>query len=400
MNLIFLCGLFPNDREKEITSNSKSIIHLGPNKLQWGFVSGLKEHFNTFTVITTPLLTNYPKKYRKLFFFGSLFQVDKNISGVCLGSIRLPLIGLISKFFNLFFYLIKKYIFSKDIHILVYSGHLPYLLSAVLFKIINRNTKICLFVNDLPQFMSNNQNFFYLLLKRIELSVFNVLQHNIDSYIFVTYQTNDLINKRGKPWVLIEGVYDIEESIECNITNKKKIIFYSGTLDSRYGLNYLLEAFCQIESSNYELWICGDGDLKSKILELSSKNCKIKYLGLVNHSEVIELQKRATVLVNPRQPTGEYTKYSFPIKTLEYLASGKPCIMYNLAGLPQDYLDFLIVPKDNTVNALKETILEVCGWDLDKRNQFCELALDFVKQSKSSKTQFNKLYHLLMNYDK
>jgi glycosyltransferase involved in cell wall biosynthesis len=397
MNLIFLCGLFPKDREREIINESMGIIHSGPNKLQWGFVNGLKENFKSFTIITTPLLTNYPKNYKKFFFFGSLFKVDNNISGHCLGSIRLPIIGLISKFINISFFLFKRYAFEKNTHILVYSVHMPYLFSAVLFKIFNRHTKICLFVNDLPQFMSNNKNILYLFLKRIELFIFNILQNNVDSYIFVTDQTNDLINKCGKPWVLIEGVYDINESMESKIISNKKVILYSGTLDSRYGLNQLLDAFCQIELSNYELWICGEGDLKKTILELTSININIKYFGQLTHSQVIQLQREATVLVNPRKPFGDYTKYSFPIKTLEYLASGKPCIMYDLPGMPREYLDFILIPKNESIEALKELIIEVCEWEIENKKQFSNKAFDFILSRKSSKVQFEKFYRMLKN---
>lgn len=397
MNLIFLCGLFPKDREKEIINDSMGIVHSGPNKLQWGFVNGLQENFKSFTIITTPLLTNYPKNYKKIFFFGSLFKVDNNIFGYCLGSIRLPILSLISKFINILFFLFKRYAFEKNTEILVYSVHLPYLFSAVLFKSFNRHTKICLFVNDLPQFMSDNKNIFYLFLKRIELFIFNILQYNVDSYIFVTVQTNDLINKSGKPWVLIEGVYDIDESIETKIISNKKVILYTGTLDSRYGLNHLLDAFGEIELNNYELWICGEGDLKKNIIELTSININIKYLGQLTHSQVIQLQKEATVLVNPRKPIGDYTKYSFPIKTLEYLASGKPCIMYDLPGMPREYLDFILIPKNESLEALKELIIEACEWDIEKKNQFSNKAIDFIVNRKSSKVQFEKFYNMLQN---
>ena len=38
--------------------------------------------------------------------------------------------------------------------------------------------------------------------------------------------------------------------------------------------------------------------------------------------------------VNPRQNNEEFTKYSFPSKTMEYLASGVPVVAYKLDGIP------------------------------------------------------------------
>ena len=400
MDLIFLCGLFPKDRENEILANSKNIVHTGPNQLQWSFVSGLKSYFNKFTVITTPLLTNYPKRYKSLYFKGSKFKITHEINGVCLGSIRLPVIGLISKFINVSFFLFRKYNFQKDVQILVYSVHLPYLLSAVFFKLFNKNCKICLFVNDLPQYMSDNKNRFYLYLKTMELSLFNTLQKQVNSYVFVTEQTNELINTSKKPWVLIEGAFDIKSEGNFVIPTpetEKKIILYTGTLDSRYGLKNLLDAFELIAKENYELWICGDGDLKNHLIGRSKNNSKIKYFGMISYSQVMEIQKKATVLVNPRKPIGEYTKYSFPIKTLEYLSSGKPCIKYDLPGLPREYLDFIIIPDNYTDIALKDTIIEICEWLPDRRKEFCNLAINFIENNKSSKAQFEKLCTLLNN---
>ena len=401
MDLIFLCGLFPKNRENEIFINSKSVVHKGPNELQWTFVRGLKKHFTNFTIITTPLLSNYPKRYKKLYFLGSLFEVNPNVDGICLGSIRLPIIGLLSKFLNILYFLIKKYTSHNEMQILIYSVHLPYLISAALFKTLNKNSKICLFVNDLPQYMSGNNNKIYLYLKSIELYIFKILQKQVDSYVFVTNQTNDLVNINHKPWILIEGVFDINEEDSANfnpLPSDKKIILYTGTLDSRYGLKDLLNTFELIEDTNYELWICGDGDLRNEIVQKVKTNYRVKYFGMLNHKEIVAMQQKASVLVNPRKAIGEYTKYSFPIKTLEYLASNRPCVMYDLPGIPREYLDFFITPTDNTNIALKEKIIEVCEWIPEKRSEFCQAAKDFIKQNKSSEIQFKKLYTLLSNF--
>mgnify|MGYP003303651866 CR=1 FL=1 len=44
------------------------------------------------------------------------------------------------------------------------------------------------------------------------------------------------------------------------------------------------------------------------------------FTGKIDRSQVLALQRSATVLVNPRRNNEEYTKYSFPSKTMEYLA--------------------------------------------------------------------------------
>ena len=63
---------------------------------------------------------------------------------------------------------------------------------------------------------------------------------------------------------------------------------------------------------------------------------RIEFLGMLPRTDVLELQSKATILVNPRQPVGDFTKYSFPSKTIEYMASGTPLLMYKLPGIPEE----------------------------------------------------------------
>ena len=42
---------------------------------------------------------------------------------------------------------------------------------------------------------------------------------------------------------------------------------------------------------------------------------------LMNHPKIVKEEKKSTLLVNPRFTNEEYTKYSFPSKNMEYMAS-------------------------------------------------------------------------------
>jgi glycosyltransferase involved in cell wall biosynthesis len=395
MKIVYLCGLFPKERECEIVDNSLNIIHSGPNKLQWTFLNGLHHHVKNLDILTTPLLTNFPRNYKKLFFRGSKFFVADGIYSYCLGSIRLPLIGLISKFFNILIFLCRRYYRQKDLVIFIYSVHLPYLLSASFFKLLNPKVEICLFVNDLPQYMSHRTDKIYVWLKQIELLLFNYLQRFVNSYVFVTQQLNQLINNENKPWVLIEGVYDEPVLQPKKKIHSQKTLLYSGTLDSRYGLLDLLHAFNLLDSLDYQLLICGEGNLKSKIIEFTKINNRIRYLGQLDTTQVKDLQAQADILINPRKPAGDYTKYSFPIKTLEYLASGKPCISYKLPGIPSEYDKYLIFPDDFSTEALANKIIEVANWDEHLLSEYSRKSQNFILTKKTSQFQFIKFYEMI-----
>lgn len=69
---------------------------------------------------------------------------------------------------------------------------------------------------------------------------------------------------------------------------------------------------------------------------MATKDRRIQYLGSIPHDEILQLQRTASLLVNPRTPEGIYTKYSFPSKTMEYLASGTPTLYMNCQEFPRN----------------------------------------------------------------
>ena len=97
------------------------------------------------------------------------------------------------------------------------------------------------------------------------------------------------------------------------------------------------------------------------------------------------------MLVNPRQNTDIFTKYSFPSKTMEYLASGRPVIGYRLDGIPEEYYKYIQLVNDNSVDALKDKIVEVCSLPADERNRIGMTAREFIVREKNPRVQCQKV---------
>ena len=96
-------------------------------------------------------------------------------------------------------------------------------------------------------------------------------------------------------------------------------------------------------------------------------------------------------------PTGTYTKYSFPSKTMEYLLSGIPTVMYKLEGIPDEYNAFLnYFPSENT-NEVADYINELINQEylilLDKANR----GKEFVLKEKNAIVQAQKILDLMNN---
>jgi glycosyltransferase involved in cell wall biosynthesis len=401
MKIIYISGLYPTQILKNIEANSKSFIHYGPNKLQHEFVKGLKEVFSNVTVITSPLVGTFPKSYKNIFFKSFTF-LENETRYYSVASIRLPIFDLISKTVSLFICLNNVVKSSKiNNYIVVYSPHFPYLVASFLCKLFNNNVKVCVYINDLPEYMSSNKNLIYLFLKQIEKLLFGLLIKYFDSFILVTELLSQKLNLNSKPWVCIEGVFSevfFGDSISRFRYLKEindKVVLYSGSLDSRYGINDLINAFSLINDSNIKLWICGYGEMGPEIINIARSNKNIIFLGQISHEDVLQLQKVSNILINPRKPFDDFTKYSFPIKTLEYLASGVPTIMYQLPGISSDYYKYFYSPKGYELQDLVDIILDILNTPEKELLEKSLEARQFILSNNNVSSQFSKLFQII-----
>lgn len=195
----------------------------------------------------------------------------------------------------------------------------------------------------------------------------------------------------------MEGIYNSHQPALDQKTTDRHVVFYSGQLNPAYGMENLLEAFLQIrqQHDDYELWICGGGRLAERIRSLSEQCPAIRFFGYVGPEKVRECQSQATVLINPRQNTDRFTRFSFPSKTMEYLASGRLVLGYKLDGIPDEYDDHIIYVKDNSIETLRNTIMEVCSWDEQKQKEKGDKARRFILENKNPKKQCEGIVRML-----
>ena len=160
----------------------------------------------------------------------------------------------------------------------------------------------------------------------------------------------------------------------------------------------LVNAFRMVHDKNAELWICGSGDSEEAIEEAARKDSRIKFFGLVDSKTALEMQHKATILVNPRTSEGKYTRYSFPSKTMEYLLAGRSVIINRLPGIPEEYYDYVYTPKDESVDAFAECISNVIHLDKDIREKRSESGRRFIIEKKNSKIQMERVIKMIQSY--
>jgi len=407
-NVLFLGGVIPRNIETIVLSNSKSGYQYAANEFQWSLISGFDILLTRpCTLINRLFIGSYPKNYKKPIVKGFKFshiedaKINKDVN---LGFIN---IAIIKQFIRPFFEKreIKRWISdSKESPrvIFIYSfGKNTYQLARKI-KQIDKNCIIVVSVNDLPQYtmMTKKQTVLKSLwMKHVQKLSSKSIEY-IDGFMLVSKFIANELHISNKPNVVVEGLVNIENYKFNNVEPTKRFkenlcIVYTGGINKFYGVKDLLEAFSKVKRNDVSLILCGEGDLLQTVKEYSIIDQRIKYLGVLPHEQIVEIQNSATILVNPRKNVSAFTRYSFPIKTVEYLIAGCPVIGYKLDGIPQEYYEYIISPSDTTIERLTETIENIFEMSEKDLTIMGEKNQKFITYQKNNVFQVQKILNMV-----
>ena len=298
--------------------------------------------------------------------------------------------------------LLKKWLKENrnqaDKCVLVY-GLYPAVAKKLLRLCRNHNCGIVALITDVPSTMftyTKNKN----LLKRLFSGTYRKsavsLQDKFDGYIYLTEAMKDEVAP-GKPYIVIETIADT--GIFDHVPQVKKAeppaLMYAGALYKKYGVDLIVDAFEEVKN-DCELWLFGSGDYEQEIKQRAEQNPKIRFFGRVSREEVLEREKAATLLLNIRNAEDEYTRFSFPSKTVEYMLSATPLLTTRLRGIPEEYYDYCYSMSSREIHEIAGMIdrilAEETGEDLGKR------AERFVREEKNSSKQAGKILDFLNHF--
>lgn len=252
-------------------------------------------------------------------------------------------------------------------------------------------------ITDIPGFMSfdTKQKASFLSRHSKKLNMFVI--ESCTKYVPLTEQMCDLINPHKKPYIVIEGLVDSDMvSIKSISTEEgKKHITYCGAIYKKYGVQMLLDAFLLVKNENLILDIYGDGDLRSEMLSYEKKDKRIVYHGVVPNKDSVKAQLKSFLLINPRPTEEEFTKYSFPSKNVEYMVSGVPLLTTKLAGMPSEYLPYVFIFDDESVNGYAKAIRNIVDMPYSLVKEKGDSAKKFVLNTKNNIVQASKLIKLI-----
>lgn len=393
--VVFLGGIFTPKQTDYILQQSKGNIQNAADALQKSIIRGLTENAGVaVSIVNLPFIGTHPYLFSDPDFPGTREEV---VDGVSLVGMPFHL-GRPWKSLSRFL-AASRGLAEVDNQpgsvILIYSAHLPFLAAALLQKLRKKDTVACLVLPDLPEFM-DDRGLLYAIVKGVESRLFRILAKRLDGFVLLTKAMADQLRINQHKYTIVEGVAaPLEVPFIDQAATDKRVFLYTGTLASRYGVVELVEAFRKVKSEDAELWIAGEGDARDHIASAAQQDARIRFFGQVTRPQALKLQTEATILVNPRLPTGEFTKYSFPSKTMEYMASGRPVVMFRLPGMPEEYIPHFYDPGQDDPDALERMIEKLIFVDLDELTAFGARAREFVLTQKNAKMQGRKIVELM-----
>lgn len=248
-------------------------------------------------------------------------------------------------------------------------------------------------VTDLPELMVTGVNQKHVKMVKEAIG-------KCTGYVFLTEAMNKKLNPSHKPYVIIEGLCDVnmirfeKKNPESKAAQK---CVYAGLLDVRYGVKMMVDGFLQADLPRVELHIYGDGPYAAELTRVTQEHSNVVYHGTVTNDVVIRAELEADILINPRPTHEEFTRYSFPSKNMEYMATGTPVLTTDLPGMPEEYKQYVYLLKDETEDGVCQALIQIFKEPDKERIEKGKKAKHFVMEKKNNVRQAKKIVKLVCN---
>ena len=392
-NVLFLGCFYPEEEIELIRKNTKGGLQNASNLLQWDYIHGIEYNLgDSIDIMTRMSLGIYPYHYNQAYIRRHSYDRGMGKTEVVLGFWNT--IPLRPMFFN--------YVGIKEIHrwaknvkgegvVIAYS----YAMAPILRSLKRHfgSIKTVLILPDLPRYtyMANDSSLFYRIRRGVDEGELKKAIPYLDLLVPITKQMGDVIDPEKKVRkIVIEGMANCDQPMDNISKNSEQfVVAYTGSLTKAYGLMSLLDALDHIPDQNFRLVICGAGEAESDIIKRKEKDTRIVFKGAITPQEARKIQENANLLINPRSNEGDYTKYSFPSKILQYMASGTPVLCYKLSGFADDYDEYLMYIDKN--EKLYEAIIRIMKMKPQDLVEIGKKAKEYAIKEKSVNKQTKRL---------
>ena len=394
MTLLFLSALSSTRMIEQLHIQSGKDPGFAVQKFNRLLMQGLSENGIDATILSAPPVGRHNSK--KL-WWGVYEEKEDGIVYHYLPFINIPVIRQTILTLGTYFK-VKRLIRKSQVDAVVCDVLNAGLCAAAIKACKHYNTQVVGVMTDMPGLMVRFEKDQRMpVLTRLATKFMKWSFNNYDKFVFLTEAMN-VVNAHNRPYIVMEGMSDTSMAERQKVLNQsgERLIMYAGGLHERYGLKKLAEAFMMLKDESLRLVIFGSGPFVEELLnKYCKKDARINYMGVAPNSEVIETELRATLLVNPRPTEEDFTKYSFPSKNIEYMASGTPLLTTALPGMPMEYYPYVFLIKDETVKGYAEALKNALAHSNEDLYTFGEKAKSFVINNKNNVEQAKRIIKLI-----
>lgn len=392
MNVLYISGLCSRRLQEVLADGGRRDPGYAMHKFNLLLIKGLRDNFaNVIALSVIPITPSHLN--RKMWNEGVEFEDNICIRYVPFVNIRvLRQIGI---FLYTFFYVLwwgvkqsgEKCIVCDALNI---SQNMGALFASKLVGLLSVGV-----LTDMPGLMVTQQqgSIKTYILTTVSKSYMGLFS----GYVFLTERMNEVINRRHRPYIVMEGMVDNDMQYDNNMTGKDipNVVMYAGGLHEKYGLKMLVDAFHSLDLQNVTLHIYGNGQYVDELKRVEMVDSRIHYMGSLSNDLIVRAEQRASLLVNPRPTHLEFTKYSFPSKNMEYMLSGTPLLTTRLPGMPEEYLHFVYLFDEESTDGYARKLNEILQLTSEQLSHKGREAQQFVMQKKSNFVQGGRILELI-----
>lgn len=400
MKLLYFGTICNIEEYQKILKNCKTKPTVATVVFESALMDGFSKNGVDIEINSFPMIPTFGNS-NLLYFGGQTQTLSNGYNSRWLRTINLPFLKQFSRRMDAK-RILKKWAMEnkKDGVILTYSVP-PFLVRDLIKTGKKYGIKTVAIIADLPcnMYINHKKNKFLYAIRQKYLNSALKWQGEFDGYIYLTKHMRDVISK-DKPYIVMEGILnsqDEEFKTEDKTESKEQIkaVMYAGRLHEKFGVKNLIDAFNMLKDIDAQLWLFGDGTMVEEIKNIENTNPRIRYFGSLPREEILKYEKKATLLVNPRSPHDQFTKYSFPSKTIEYMNSGTPLLTTKLEGIGEEYFEYVFSIDNNSTQELKNALYKILNMSFEELSSVGEKARQFILEQKNAKVQALKIIKFL-----
>lgn len=246
----------------------------------------------------------------------------------------------------------------KNVQADIYHFHDPELMPAgVYLKIIGKKVIYDIHEHNPASILSKPYIKSQLLKKSIS-KIFDLFEKTTVRFFDALVTARPDITKRFQhPNIITLRNFPILANFEglkqLKIEKKKPTVIFVGGMTKIRGIYELIDAFEELDE--YELWLLGP--ITEKELELKIQNgCKnVKYLGIVDATEVFSYIQQADIGIITFLPVPNHIN-TLATKPFEYMACGKPMIMSDFKYWRETFAESSLYVDPSDAKAIASTV--------------------------------------------